>query len=709
MNVHDEQRFRRYPFILTCALLGVIAVCLFATAQLYLIVQAQPAYHHYIVPIVVGALAGTGIGIVYTRLKQREHDLNRFFGLSLDLLCIAGEDGYFKRLNPAFEEILGWSEAELLTQPFIDFVHPDDVAPTLAEVEKLSQGIATLHFENRYRCADGTYFWLAWAARPTSDGMLYAIARDVTGQKQTERDLRQSEERNRALVEAIPDAMARITRDGIYLDVKGPAAFKPILPVSQIVGKHVTDVIGPVVGKTFMAHNTMALDSGEPQTFEYETEIDETVRVREARIVPVNRDESIFILRDITERKQAEVLLERRVEERTREIERRRQVSAGLSEILGVLNSDHTLEEAFEHIVNQTQPLLNADGCAIYRLDIEAETFVHLSGCGLPEILTTQRAFPVSETILQESTPQAIQRREPTSIPDLADISTTDAALNERIHLLMAHGYRAMLAVPVLIKDEIYGSLNLLYKEPRDFGGEEVALAIAFTNQMALAIENAHLRTAVEESAVSAERNRIANDLHDSVTQTLFSASVIADILPRLWDRDEEKGRTRLEELRQLSRGALAEMRTLLIELRPAALVDANLADLLQQLADAFTGRARVPVDLSISQVPELPTDVRIAFYRTTQEALNNIAKHANASLVSIALTNDSRLANGDAHGAVLIIRDDGDGFDISSVPSDHFGLRIMHERADNIGAVLVIESEPALGTSVQIHWQPES
>lgn len=112
---------------------------------------------------------------------SQSYDLDRFFELALDLLCIAGMDGYFKRVNPAFARILGYSGDELLGQPFVDFIHPDDRTETLREVSKLTEGSPTLAFENRYRCKDGTYKNLYWTSSPEpGTGLLYAIARDVT-------------------------------------------------------------------------------------------------------------------------------------------------------------------------------------------------------------------------------------------------------------------------------------------------------------------------------------------------------------------------------------------------------------------------------------------------------------------------------------------------------------------------------------------------
>jgi signal transduction histidine kinase len=197
-----------------------------------------------------------------------------------------------------------------------------------------------------------------------------------------------------------------------------------------------------------------------------------------------------------------------------------------------------------------------------------------------------------------------------------------------------------------------------------------------------------------QEMAKMEERQRIARDLHDAVNQTLFSASVMAETL--LMTSTEESTRDGLQRIYQLTQGALAEMRTLLIELRPEALEKTALADLLHHLADVMTARTRAEIDIHIDPDAALDPDVKTVFYRVAQESLNNILQHARASRISIALDQQ--------HGAVtLSISDDGCGFDMNARPADHFGIAIMAERAALIGASLHVLSAENQGTQVML------
>jgi two-component system nitrate/nitrite sensor histidine kinase NarX len=212
-------------------------------------------------------------------------------------------------------------------------------------------------------------------------------------------------------------------------------------------------------------------------------------------------------------------------------------------------------------------------------------------------------------------------------------------------------------------------------------------------------MENARRYEQAEQAAIAAERHRLARELHDAVTQTLFSANLIADVIPRIWKRNPEEGLQNLEELRQLTRGALAEMRTMLLEMRPESLERTDIKSLLTQLADAFIGRVRVPLNLEINVDCELTHEVKIVFYRVAQEALNNIAKHSGARQVDVHLECQPGKLN-------LCIKDDGLGFEPDSLPLGHMGMAIMRERASSIGACLKIESRLGQGTTVELNWR---
>jgi signal transduction histidine kinase len=197
-------------------------------------------------------------------------------------------------------------------------------------------------------------------------------------------------------------------------------------------------------------------------------------------------------------------------------------------------------------------------------------------------------------------------------------------------------------------------------------------------------------------AAVEDERTRIAGDLHDSVTQTLFSTAAIADALPAVWDRHPREARQGLDDLKSLTKGALAEMRTLLLELRPAALLEKTFGELLQQLARAATGRTRMSADVQIIGDTRLTDDLQVALYRVAQETLNNVVKHARASDIEIRFACDE-------HTVKLTIRDNGRGFELEeSIPAG-MGLQIMRERVKAVGGSLQIESTPQAGTTIGV------
>jgi two-component system nitrate/nitrite sensor histidine kinase NarX len=204
--------------------------------------------------------------------------------------------------------------------------------------------------------------------------------------------------------------------------------------------------------------------------------------------------------------------------------------------------------------------------------------------------------------------------------------------------------------------------------------------------------------TAEQEAAVLEERERLARELHDAVTQTLFSASVLTQSLPRMLEKKPGLARQNMGQLDLLIRGALAEMRALLLELRPSEFSTENLDQIFNLLAESTRARSRANVTVNVRSSCSPREDVAIAMYRITQESLNNVAKHALASKVVVDLTCS-------ADGADLTIEDDGRGFDPLAIPTGHMGVKIMRERAQKIGATIKIDSEIGRGTQVTVSW----
>jgi PAS domain S-box-containing protein len=170
--------------------------------------------------------------------KQAQATLDRFFSLSLDLLCIAGLDGVLKRVNPAFTEIFGYTTEALLTSSFLDFVHPDDRERAASEVVRLSAGNATVRFNVRCICRDGSVKWTTWTAAPhAGEGLIYAVGRDVTEQRNAEEELRASESAMRSIIRSSLSGIATFDRDGMIESVNPAAETILGYPAAQLIGK----------------------------------------------------------------------------------------------------------------------------------------------------------------------------------------------------------------------------------------------------------------------------------------------------------------------------------------------------------------------------------------------------------------------------------------------------------------------------------------
>ena len=229
-------------------------------------------------------------------------------------------------------------------------------------------------------------------------------------------------------------------------------------------------------------------------------------------------------------------------------------------------------------------------------------------------------------------------------------------------------------------------------------GKDEVLLGIVQDITSEIEAEEV-LRTEAERLAVAAERNRLSRELHDSVTQSLYTTSLIIEALPEVWEYHPEEALKSLDDIRHINHGALAEMRTLLLELRPEAITGRSLGDLLRQLTEGLTARSDLPIVMTTVGDCQLSPEVQVAFYRIAQEALNNIIKHARANKVWVNLVcSDEEIG--------MQVRDDGSGFDTQLELPHKLGLKIIKDRVQEIGAELIIDSNPEEGTMVEVKWR---
>mgnify|MGYP005836641035 CR=1 FL=1 len=254
------------------------------------------------------------------------------------------------------------------------------------------------------------------------------------------------------------------------------------------------------------------------------------------------------------------------------------------------------------------------------------------------------------------------------------------------------------ILVPIKIAARVIGVLEIRTRDLAACAAVDLNALQTFADQVAVAIENARLYEQSRDLAIVEERNRLARELHDSVTQSLFSIVLNAEAANALLARDVDRARQTIERLQEVAQDALAEMRSLIYELRPPHLGEEDLESALQRYADIVQRRYQIPITMRLTGETPLPRDLEQSLYRIAQEALANVIKHAQAKHVEIALGRDQ-------HEVSLMIRDDGVGFDPTSLAHDShaFGLISMRDRTELLGGIFEVTARPGEGTCVHV------
>ncbi len=399
--------------------------------------------------------------------------------------------------------------------------------------------------------------------------------------------------------------------------------------------------------------------------------------------------------RDISDRKRAEEALveaneqlEARVAERTRQL-------ATVLEISRDVASELDLRTLLAHILVELRSAIDYTGAAIAILDDQELVVLDYAGPADRDKVVGARIGLGRDSGWR----RVVETRAPVLVQDVwADAAASGSGWpvwDEAVAPQMSYA-RAWLGLPLITKGKLIGLLRLDHREPGHFTRDESEHALTLAYQVAIAIANAQLYEAAQRAAALAERERLARELHDSVSQALYGILLAVHGMQHRLDADPEWLASRLDNLRSIAATGLAEMRALIFELRPDLLVTGGLVHALGRHADLLRARYALEVDLEVPAEPDLSVETKEALYRIAQEATNNAARHAQASRITVSL------ACVDA-GVRLEVRDDGSGFDATTPYPGHMGLHSMRERAAKIGGSWEIESRAGEGTLVRV------
>ncbi|XZO02411.1 MAG: PAS domain S-box protein [Microcoleus sp.] len=601
-----------------------------------------------------------GLLIDITELKQAQAERDRFFTISLDLLCILGFDGYFKRLNPAWSTALGYSIAELLAQPFLEFVHPDDRASSAAEVKKLMAGIPTFYFENRYLCKDGSYKWLLWSASPFSqEGLIYAVGRDITSRKQAELDLL----RVTQAVESTSDAIviADLKGRSIYhnqafiqgygytvAELNKAGGARVIYPKTQALLK-IFKILRQ--GKSWKGEIKIKTNNNElvPTLFRADSIKDET-----GNLIGL-----VGVITDITERKQAEKAL-------VQQLRRERLVVAMLDRIRSSLN----LEEILTTAVEQVRQLLQTDRTVIYRFNPDWSGLVVVES--LAQNLTPLRDLNIPYPCFAENFVELYQQGWVQAIENIHLENLSEPYIN----FLNQFEVKAKLIVPILKAEKNISSpptttenslwgLLIAYdcNGPRSWESSDIESLRQLCVQLAIAIQQSTLfqqaqteiadrkqaEAALQKAALVAETaNRakseflanMSHELRTPLNGVLGYAQILKTDKTLSPDHQESLNNIQqcgkhllmlIEDVLDLSKIEAKKM-----ELYPTEL---NLTNFLKNIADLFQMRAsQKDIEFSYEQVSPLPQSVYFDEKRLRQILINllgNAVKFTNSGRVT--------------------------------------------------------------------------
>ncbi|HEX7021369.1 MAG TPA: histidine kinase [Trueperaceae bacterium] len=391
---------------------------------------------------------------------------------------------------------------------------------------------------------------------------------------------------------------------------------------------------------------------------------------------------------DVTDRVEARALLEQRVAERTKEL--RSLLDVGQSVALTL-----ELGPLLDLILGKLRDVVAYDAAAVFLVEGANDLrLLHYLGPIPQERL--ERHWDLREALHSR---EVVVGKVPVVIGDVhADepLALAFRAVAEGQLGSVPTYIGTWMGVPLIVRDRVIGLLTFDHGQAHAYDAHRVGLALAFANQVAVAVENARLFDEAQDKAALEERQKLARELHDSVSQALYGIALGARTARAQLGKNPEAAAEPIEYVLKLAQAGLAEMRALIFELRPESLEQEGLVVALAKQAASLRARHDLEVELDLGNEPALVLPAKQALYRIAQEALHNIAKHARARRVGLRL-------EGAGDRVRLFIHDDGAGFDPQAEFPGHLGLTSMFERAQALGGRCRIESQPGEGTRITV------
>ncbi len=644
------------------------------------------------------------VGMSISHTTADEHAARRWRALlahptlAMHLLDAAG---HTLAVNAAYTALFGLTTADWQASGSV-FANPGFVqSGLLPYLEQAWRGAAVTIPPRRYTPATlptlpVAELWVRTRLMPVHDAAgklleVLSLHEDVSAPAVTQAVLREQEQQYRSIFESLRDALLVIDPQTHMVVSANPAAYRLLAigpttllsaTVEQIVDAGAVGWLAqlgqPGSERVVLRAESVPLRHGPSP--------------RHVDIVcsPIMRAGQMFwllLLHDVSERVRIYAELEQRVAERTR-------VLSTLLHTVRHIGSTLELERLLGVILEQLQLVVDYDAAAIFWLESAHE--LRLLNYVGP--LAQERLVRRWSLDLARHSRAVIESKQPLIIPDVrASTPMAQAfqatALNQLAEVPAYIG--TWMGVPLLLRDTAVGMLTFDHSQPHFYTADHADLALAFAQQAAVAIENAQLFEQANRLAVVMERQRLARELHDSVSQALYGIALGVRTAQALLERDPQRVAEPLDYVLSLADAGLAEMRALIFELRPESLLNEGLVMALAKRLEAIKVRHHLAVHAALGSEPELPLDIKETLYRVAQEALHNVVKHAHASNVWVQLGHTPTQT-------WLEVRDDGGGFDPQQAFPGHLGLRSMRERVQLQGGQLTLISQPGAGTLVR-------